>query len=71
MCIRDRYINNKKIFEYQKNDKKWQHWPFDEKFHFLFNIAVGGNWGGEKGVKKGDFPTKMEIDYFRVYKKVI
>ena len=65
------YINNKKIFEYQKNDKKWQHWPFDEKFHFLFNIAVGGNWGGEKGVEKSDFPTKMEIDYFRVYKKAI
>jgi hypothetical protein len=25
-------------------------WPFTERFHLLLNIAVGGNWGGMKGL---------------------
>ena len=27
-------------------------WPFDKPFHLIFNLAVGGNWGGRKGVNK-------------------
>ena len=65
------YINNKKIFTYQKDDKPWERWPFDEKFHFIINIAIGGNWGGENGVDNDSFPTKMKIDYLKVYKKSI
>jgi beta-glucanase (GH16 family) len=42
-------------------------WPFDQKFHLLMNIAVGGNWGGAKGVDENIWPQRMEIDYVRVY----
>ena len=42
-------------------------WQFDSPFHLLLNIAVGGNWGGQKGVDDRVFPMKMEIDYVRVY----
>jgi hypothetical protein len=35
--------------------------------HLLLNIAVGGNWGGQKGVDENIWPQKMEIDYVRVY----
>lgn len=42
-------------------------WPFDQKFHLLLNIAVGGNWGGKYGVDDTVFPQKMIIDYVRVY----
>lgn len=42
-------------------------WPFDKPFYFLLNIAVGGNWGGQKGVDDSMFPATMEIDYVRVY----
>ena len=45
----------------------WEQWPFDKPFHFLLNIAVGGNWGGQKGVDDSIFPQKMEVDYVRVY----
>jgi len=31
------------------------------------NIAVGGNWGGQKGVDEKIWPRRMEIDYVRVY----
>lgn len=42
-------------------------WPFDQPFHVLLNIAVGGNWGGMKGVDASVFPQRMYIDYVRVY----
>ena len=45
----------------------WSKWPFDKPFHLLLNIAIGGNWGGQKGVDDSIFPQKMEVDYVRVY----
>lgn len=42
-------------------------WPFDQKFHLIMNIAVGGNWGGQKGVDESIWPQRMEVDYVRVY----
>jgi beta-glucanase (GH16 family) len=44
-------------------------WPFDKDFHFIFNIAVGGSWGGVQGVNDTIFPTSMTVDYVRVYQK--
>ena len=44
-----------------------ENWPFDQPFHFLLNIAVGGSWGGLQGVENKAFPSTMEIDYVRVY----
>lgn len=44
-----------------------QHWPFDIPFHIILNIAVGGNWGGARGVAEEGWPTTMEVDYVRVY----
>jgi hypothetical protein len=40
-------------------------WPFDQNFHFLLNLAIGGNLGGS--VDNGIFPVTMEVDYVRVY----
>jgi beta-glucanase (GH16 family) len=42
-------------------------WPFDAPQFLLLNIAVGGTWGGEKGVDDAAFPMRMEIDYVRVH----
>lgn len=42
-------------------------WPFSQPFHLLLNIAVGGNWGGAKGIDDSIWPQKMEVDYVRVY----
>ena len=44
-----------------------ENWPFDQPFYFVLNIAVGGAWGGLKGVEPKAFPSTMEIDYVRVY----
>ncbi|MBT1699789.1 glycoside hydrolase family 16 protein [Fulvivirgaceae bacterium PWU4] len=42
-------------------------WPFDQRFHLIMNIAVGGNWGGAKGVDETIWPQRMEVEYVRVY----
>ncbi len=40
-------------------------WPFDQDFHFLLNLAIGGDLGGT--VDNSIFPATMEVDYVRVY----
>jgi beta-glucanase (GH16 family) len=40
-------------------------WPFDQRFHFLINLAVGGNLGGP--VDNSIFPKTLDAEYVRVY----
>lgn len=42
-------------------------WPFNGPFYLILNVAVGGNWGGQKGVDESIWPQRMEVDYVRVY----
>lgn len=41
-------------------------WPFNEKFFFIFNIAVGGQWPGSPD-NTTVFPQYMIVDYIRVF----
>jgi len=44
-------------------------WPFDqagELFHFILNVAVGGDWAGYPDAS-AVFPQTMEVDYVRAY----
>jgi beta-glucanase (GH16 family) len=43
-------------------------WPFDKPQHLLLNLAVGGNWGGKKGIDDTIWPQRMEVDWVRVFK---
>jgi len=54
-------------FRFANEKAGYDAWPFDNKMHLLLNIAVGGNWGGQKGVDTTIWPQRMEIDYVRVY----
>ncbi|SKB26035.1 Glycosyl hydrolases family 16 [Parapedobacter luteus] len=64
------YVDDMPIFNFPNEGGGFQVWPFDKKFHWLINIAVGGNWGGQQGVDDGAFPARMEVDYVRVYNLV-
>ena len=44
-------------------------WPYDKPMHILLNVAVGGEWGGQKGIDPAAFPARLEVDYVRVYQK--
>lgn len=65
----DFYIDDIKYFTFNNENKGWEYWPFDKRFHLILNIAVGGNWGGIYGVDPKAFPATMEIEYVRVYQK--
>ena len=57
-------FRNERLTNPQADD---QHWPFDHPFHFIFNIAVGGTWGGQQGIDPNIWPQRMQVDYVRVY----
>jgi len=61
-------VDGKVYFTFQNEHTTREAWPFDQPFHLLLNIAVGGNWGGQKGVDENIWPQRMEIDFVRVYK---
>jgi beta-glucanase (GH16 family) len=42
--------------------------PFDQRFHILLNVAVGGNWPGSPN-EMTVFPQEMIVDYVRVFQK--
>ncbi|KAA2240379.1 glycoside hydrolase family 16 protein [Chitinophaga agrisoli] len=62
------YIDDVQVFKFKNENTGYKAWPFDKRFHLLLNVAVGGDWGGQKGVDDAIFPTAMEVDYVRVYK---
>ncbi len=56
-------------FEASRNNGSYAEWPFDNQMYLLLNFAVGGNWGGQKGVDATIWPKQFLIDYVRVYQK--
>ena len=44
-------------------------WPFDKPFKMILNLAVGGDWGGVKGVDDKALPQRMRVDYVRYWKR--
>lgn len=61
------YLDNKHYFTFANEKTGFEVWPYDKRFHILLNLAIGGNWGGKKGINDSLFPHKFEIDYVRVY----
>lgn len=52
---------------FERGTGNWTRWPFDQPFHLILNLAVGGTWGGQQGVDPADYPARFEVDYVRVY----
>jgi beta-glucanase (GH16 family) len=63
----DVYIDDQKFFTYVNKEKSNEAWPFDRPYFIILNLAVGGMWGGQKGIDDSIFPQKYYIDYVRVY----
>jgi beta-glucanase (GH16 family) len=67
------YVNEQHYFTFSNERLKtpaadYKQWPFDKPFHLLLNVAVGGGWGGAKGVDESIWPQRMEVDYVRIYR---
>lgn len=63
----DFYFDHQLLLTFKNNHGGPDAWPFDRRFHLILNLAVGGNWGGKKGVDPGIWPQQMLVDYVRVY----
>jgi beta-glucanase (GH16 family) len=61
-------VDSTVYFNFTNEHSGYDAWPFDNKLYLLLNVAVGGNWGGQKGVDDRIWPQRMEIDYVRLYK---
>lgn len=63
----DFYVDDEAYFSFRNEKATSKEWPFDQDFYLIINLAIGGSWGGIKGLDETIFPQKMEIDYVRVY----
>lgn len=75
------YVDDRKIFEYNLDQKvadvyKKNGSPFDQKFHIILNLAVGGNFFDSKEYGKFNESSVetwknavFEVDYVKVYGK--
>jgi beta-glucanase (GH16 family) len=63
----DFYLDGEQYHAFENTGKGFEEWPFDHPFYLILNIAVGGDWGGAKGVDPAIWPQRMEVEYVRVY----
>jgi beta-glucanase (GH16 family) len=64
------YYDDAQVFTFVNPGTGSDQWPFDQKFHALINLAIGGGWGGAKGVATNVCPATMQVDYIRFYKMI-
>lgn len=66
----DFFYDADRIFTVENDPKADLAWRFDHPHYLLLNFAIGGEWGGQKGVDESIFPQQFLIDYVRVYERV-
>jgi beta-glucanase (GH16 family) len=63
------FVDARKYFTYRNEGTGLDAWPYDNDQFLILNLAIGGDWGGQKGIDDAIFPQRFEIDYVRVYQK--
>jgi beta-glucanase (GH16 family) len=63
------FVDDRKYFTYRNEGTGPDAWPYDNDQFLILNLAIGGDWGGQKGIDDAIFPLRYEIDYVRVYQK--
>lgn len=62
------YFDNEEYFVVNREDIGERAWPFDQPFFIILNLAVGGVLPGPVGLEL-EFPTRLYVDYVRVYQR--
>jgi beta-glucanase (GH16 family) len=60
-------IDGVQILREERRGRGYADWPYNHEFYLIMNFAVGGKWGGKEGIDPNAFPTRMQVDYVRVY----
>ena len=63
------YVDGRRYFDYHDTTNKLT-WPFNKPQNLILNLAMGGGWGGARGVDSTLTSQKFIIDYVRVYELV-
>lgn len=63
----DFFVDDKLYFTFTKEGNDSAVWPYDIPHYLILNLAIGGAWGGQKGIDDTNFPHQYYIDYVRVY----
>jgi beta-glucanase (GH16 family) len=63
------FIDGRETFTFINPHTGADAWPFDKPFHVILNLAIGGAWGGIKGIDDSMFPCRMDVDYVRAYQR--
>ena len=61
-------VDGKEYFSYNDTSTELS-WPFDKPQNLILNLAMGGGWGGLKGMDDSMTSQKMVVDYVRIYGK--
>ena len=62
------YLDGELYYTYDKIADELE-WPFNQPQNIILNLAVGGGWGGAKGVDSSYTSHQYILDYVRVYEK--
>lgn len=59
-------VDGEYYYVYNKHGNDME-WPFDKPQNIILNLAMGGGWGGAKGMDEKCMSQKVIVDYVRVY----
>jgi beta-glucanase (GH16 family) len=62
-------VDDRKYFTLENDGTGVDSWPFNAPQYLILNLAIGGSWGGQKGVDDTIFPQRLKVDYVRVYQR--
>ena len=62
------YVDDIQFYDfYNDQQDDFTTWPFNQDFHLILNLAIGGTWGGQQGIDDSAFPAQFKIDYVKIY----
>jgi beta-glucanase (GH16 family) len=61
------FIDDQKTFEFANPHTGKAEWPFDKPFYLILNLAIGGEWGAQKGIDPHLLPCQMDVNWVHVY----
>lgn len=61
------YLDDKPVYNVKKTEPDFDSWPFRDPFYMILNLAIGGSWGGAKGVDDSIFPAQYVIKSVKIY----
>ncbi len=62
------FVDGLHYYTYDKTANELE-WPFSTPQNIILNLAIGGGWGGAKGLDPALNDETLIIDYVRVYEK--